>query len=60
MKKIMVLFFSLTILFTYEITNQKIFTLNYKPSIYKTHINIKIKDKNLEKLIQKLNVNIKK
>ena len=60
MKKTMLLFFSLTILFTYEITNQKIFTLNYKPNIYKTHINIKIKEKNLNQLIEKLNINIKK
>lgn len=60
MKKIFYLIFTLNFLFSYEIANQKTFEIKYKPDIYKTTLNIKIKDKNLEKLIKKINFNIKK
>ncbi|GAX87732.1 conserved hypothetical protein [Lebetimonas natsushimae] len=60
MKKIFYLIFVLNFLFSYEITNQKTFEIKYTPNIYKTKLNIKIKNSNLEKLIQKINFNIKK
>ncbi|WP_024787190.1 SIMPL domain-containing protein [Lebetimonas sp. JH369] len=60
MKKIFFLFLMLNFLFSYEITNIKIFKTKYKPNIYKTKLNIKIKEKNVEKLIKQIDFNIKK
>jgi hypothetical protein len=47
-------------LFGYTIQNKKVFQIKYQPDIYKTNLNINIKNKNLNIVIKAINLDIQK